>query len=405
MIQSRHFSLSKTSFNCRSNLSTGGSCFLPMAQIQRTKGYTALRIKMRISIVSIILFLNYLDVFLQLTRAFQTTANGSKPYSGQPSTTKKITTLIHRSPSTILASTSNDEETAPSPSISKSEAEAAESENGGTTTQPVDPKQNQQDPIQRPPGPSVQDLMLAMGTNPRRIFLGLSSATGIALAGNLFGVTSNLLTGIPEEQVEVSGLDTYFPRGNYKRCRTPEYTFVIPKQWVADTFVELAKAQRKIQPLDYSMQQSSQRAKPLQTLPDSAYGPPGRLNQKGVSQAGDTNVSVIVSSGLIGFSLGGTLGTPKEAAETLLTKSIAPEGSGRKATLLRAVDDSSKQTYQFEYIVDRGERGPPLRNIAVIAASPGGDKLYTLTVVAPAEKWKDEDAKLRKIADSFHLRR
>ena len=345
--------------------------------------------------ISTILILNGLDAFLQLTSAFQTNANG---YSRQPSTSTKITTLVHRSTSTILASTSNDEETASSPSISESEPEAAETDASQTTPQ------NQQSSVQPPPGPSVQDLMLAMGTNPRRIFLGVSSATGIALAGNLFGVTSNLLTNIPEEQVEATGLDTYFPRGNYKRCRTSEYTFVIPKEWVADTFVELAKAQRKVQPLDYSMQQSTQRAKPVQTLPDSAYGPPGRLNQKGVSQAGDTNVSVIVSSGLVGFTLGGTLGTPNEAAETLLTKSIAPEGSGRKATLLRAFDDSSKQTYQFEYIVDRGERGPPLRNIAVIAASPAGDKLYTLTVVAPAEKWKGEDAKLRKIADSFHLR-
>ena len=350
---------------------------------------------MRISIISTFLILNGLDACLQLTNAFQTTANG---YIRQPVTSTKIATLVHRSTSTILASTPNDEDTASSPSISESGPETAENDTTRSTPQ------NQLSSVQPPPGPSVQDLMLAMGTNPRRIFLGVSSATGIALAGNLFGVTSNLLTGIPEEQVEATGLDTYFPRGNYKRCRTSEYTFVIPKEWVADTFVELAKAQRKVQPLDYSMQQSTQRAKPVQTLPDSAYGPPGRLNQKGVSQAGDTNVSVIVSSGLVGFTLGGTLGTPNEAAETLLTKSIAPEGSGRKATLLRAFDDSGKQTYQFEYIVDRGERGPPLRNIAVIAASPAGDKLYTLTVVAPAAKWKDEDAKLRKIADSFHLR-
>jgi len=244
---------------------------------------------------------------------------------------------------------------------------------------------------------------MAMGTSPRRIFLSFVSATGIALGGNFLGVTSRLLTTVPEEQVEAIGIDTYFPRGDYKRCRTPEYTFVIPKEWVADTFVELAKAQRKVQQLDYSMQRSNGK---ITTLPDSAYGPPGRLNQNGVSQAGDTNVSVIVSSGFSGFTLRGTLGTPTDAAETLLSRSIAPEGSGRTATLLRAVEDRGGQTYQFEYIVDRGARGPPLRNIAVIAASPIGDKLYTLTVVAPVEKWKDVeyDSKLRKIADSFHLR-
>jgi hypothetical protein len=251
-------------------------------------------------------------------------------------------------------------------------------------------------------GPSAQDLMLAMGTNPRRILFGTLSATGIALAGNFLGVTSRLLTTIPEEQVEASGIDTYFPRGDYKRCRTNEYTFVVPKEWVADTFVELAKAQRKIQPLDYSMQRRGKNGE--LTLPDSAYGPAGRLNEKGVTESGDTNVSVIVSSGLSGFTLKGTLGTPTNAAERLLSLSIAPEGSGRTATLMSSVQEEDR--YKFEYVLDRGARGPPLRNIAVIAASPAGDKLFTLTIVAPTEKWKNprHDTQFRKIADSFHLR-
>jgi hypothetical protein len=57
------------------------------------------------------------------------------------------------------------------------------------------------------------DYMLAMGISPRRIFLSGLSAMAIALAGNLFGVTSQLLTVFPEDAVEASGLDTYFPRG------------------------------------------------------------------------------------------------------------------------------------------------------------------------------------------------
>lgn len=55
--------------------------------------------------------------------------------------------------------------------------------------------------------------MRAMGTSPRRILLSGLSATTIALAGNLFGITSQLLTVIPEDAVEASGVDTYFPRG------------------------------------------------------------------------------------------------------------------------------------------------------------------------------------------------
>lgn len=246
------------------------------------------------------------------------------------------------------------------------------------------------------------DVMRAMGTNPRRIALSFLSASGIALAGNFLGITSNLLTAVPEETVEASGLDTYFPRGDFKRCRSRGYTFVIPKEWVADTFVELAKAQRQVQPLDYQMKRKEGG---VGTLPDSAYGPAGRLNQKGVSESGDTNVSVIVTSGLQGFSLRNTLGPPQAAAEKLLSLSIAPPGSGRVATLLDAVDDTSRSVYQFEYAVDRGERGPPLRNISVVAANALGDKLFTLTVVAPLKQWDDPvfASKLRKIATSFHL--
>lgn len=60
---------------------------------------------------------------------------------------------------------------------------------------------------------SANERMMAMGTNPRRIFLGVSSATGIALLGNFLGITSQLLTLVPESVLEPTGIDTYFPRG------------------------------------------------------------------------------------------------------------------------------------------------------------------------------------------------
>jgi hypothetical protein len=102
------------------------------------------------------------------------------------------------------------------------------------------------------------DMMRALGTSPRRIVLSLISSTGIALAGNLFGITSQILTCVNENVVEATGLDTYFPRGDYKRIRTVDYTFVIPAVWVADTALELAKAQRRVtSSLDYSMSRKS----------------------------------------------------------------------------------------------------------------------------------------------------
>ena len=146
---------------------------------------------------------------------------------------------------------------------------------------------------------------------------------------------------------------------------------------------------------------------PSTTLPDSAYGPPGRLNQRGVSEQGDTNVSVIVTRLPPGFSLKGSLGSPQSAAETLLRVSLAPEGSGRTATLVYAVEDTARDVYQFQYKIDRGERGLPLQAISVIAVG-NSDTLYTQTVVAPLKDWQqseDYSAQLTKIATSFHLTR
>ncbi len=247
-------------------------------------------------------------------------------------------------------------------------------------------------------------MMRALGMSPRRVALSLLSASGIALAGNFLGVTSELLTAIPEATVEASDLDAYFPRGEYKRYRGRGYTFVVPSEWVADTFVELAKAQRDVRPLDLQMKRGVAGGGGA-VLPDSAYGPPGRLNRKGVSESGDTNVSVIVTGGMRGFSLR-TLGGPEEAAEKLLRLSIAPEGSGRVATLLSVVEDKSRGVYEFEFNVDRGPRRSPIKNLSVVAATPEGDKLITLTVVAPLQLWDDDvfNRKCIKIASSFHLK-
>jgi hypothetical protein len=293
-----------------------------------------------------------------------------------------------------LSSSSNEDDIAPA------NQDGTTLDNAGEELPAVQPRSSQTPSNSM----SAEGYMRAMGTSPRRIVLSVLTSSGIALAGNFLGVTSNLLSAVPEETVEASGLDTYFPRGAFKRCRSNGYTFVVPKEWVADTFVELAKAQRQAQPLDYQMKRRDVGGA-SSTLPDSAYGPPGRLNQKGVSESGDTNVSAIVTSGLRGFSLRNTLGPPQTAAEKVLSLSIAPPGSGRVATLLDAQEDTARHVYQFEYTVDRGERGPPLRNISVVAASTLGDKLYTLTVGAPLKQWNDPvfASKLRKIATSFHL--
>ncbi|EJK68619.1 hypothetical protein THAOC_10181, partial [Thalassiosira oceanica] len=127
------------------------------------------------------------------------------------------------------------------------------------------------------PRPTPSQMMAMMGTSPRRVFTSAIASTGIALSANLFGVTSSLLTALPEEVVEPTGLDTYFPRDGFKRVVArgsppppslganglpsaaatggggSKCSFLIPADWVADTSLALAQAQRRARALDYSM--------------------------------------------------------------------------------------------------------------------------------------------------------
>eukprot|EP00571_Detonula_confervacea_P014646 CAMPEP_0172309080 /NCGR_PEP_ID=MMETSP1058-20130122/9478_1 /TAXON_ID=83371 /ORGANISM="Detonula confervacea, Strain CCMP 353" /LENGTH=394 /DNA_ID=CAMNT_0013021633 /DNA_START=187 /DNA_END=1371 /DNA_ORIENTATION=- len=280
--------------------------------------------------------------------------------------------------------------------------------------------------------PSLAQIMSLMGTSPRRVFLSLASSTTIALAANLFGVTSNILSALPEEAVEKSGLDSYYPRGDYKRMtvrgaagttisnngiatsnNSGKCSFLIPKEWVADTSLALAQAQRQARTLDYTMNSSDQRQQQQkqQTLPDAAYGPPGKLDSRGLSN-GDTNVSVIINNGVQNFSLASALGAdPTSAAEVLLSSKF---GSRRPVKLVSAFEErrggdgdgnNSVPVYQFEYTVDRGEKAKPLRAISVVAGSLAGDAFVTLTIVSPEEDWEKPlvDERLRQVAKSFKL--
>lgn len=255
--------------------------------------------------------------------------------------------------------------------------------------------------VSRVSKPTPELIMKAMNTSPRRIFLSTLASSAIAVTSNFCGVTSNILATLPETTVEKTGLDTFYPRGDMKRFKSGEYqyTFIVPKEWVQDTAVELAKIQSRAARLDYSMKKNTNAS-----IPDAAYGPPGYFNDKGISQS-DTNVSTLVSKVTRGFTLK-SLGSPTQAAETLLRVSLAPVGSGKTATLLAAYEEvrGESNLYQFEYKVDRGGNGLPLRAISIIAVRDG-DVLVTMTVVSLEKEWENEvfEAKLRKIAESFKL--
>jgi hypothetical protein len=253
----------------------------------------------------------------------------------------------------------------------------------------------------------IRRAMQMMGTSPRRVFLSVASSTTIALVANLFGVTSTILSQLPEEFSEQTGLDYVYPRDGFKRVSARsslgvggagKCSFLIPKDWVADTGLALAQAQRRAKALDLSM---SSNAKGASILPDAAFGPPGKLDSQGLSN-GDTNVSVIINTDVKNFSLKESLGDPNAAAEKLISARFR-----RPTTLLSAVEVGQGQSsvYQFEYIVDRGEKALPLRAISVIAGYSDGNSYITLTVVSPSMEWDKPlvSEKLRKIVNSLKL--
>jgi hypothetical protein len=125
--------------------------------------------------------------------------------------------------------------------------------------------------------------------------------------------------------------------------------------------------------------------------------------RRDVSSA-DTNVSVIVSDVLPGFSMAGTLGTPEQAAAYLLN------GMNRDIRLIEARLDEQRNVYELEYQVNRPQGQESLRCISVIGFIAPTNTLVTQTVVAPTSQWSSDSSnnsdaadKLRKVASSFRL--
>jgi len=239
----------------------------------------------------------------------------------------------------------------------------------------------------------------------------------VALAGNLFGCTSALLGTLPPETVASSRLDCYFPVPSgpngamYKRFVASDgaYEFVLPADWLQDQAVELAQARQQQQRAmgdefggELERRKAARGAR-AGSIPDVAFGPAAQSLGEGLE-----NVSVVRSGPLPpGFTLRGSLGSPKEAADFLLSTAIAPPGSGRTATLLEAAEEQrgagQPGVYSLEYVLERAD-GRKVRNFAVVAATRASRELVTLTALAPeAEAQTGKEEALRKIAGSFRL--
>jgi hypothetical protein len=241
------------------------------------------------------------------------------------------------------------------------------------------------------------------GVSPTR-FVGFTLLTLVlALGANFAGVTSGLLSALPQsaqETVRASRLDQIYNFGGFRRYYSPSqsFEFLYPEQWLADSGLAQQEARDRELP-----QALRERKRSQYGLPTAAFGP--------AQSDGRENVSVLKSKVVPGFTLHGTLGEPAQAAERLVLGSIAGPSSGKEAVILNAAEDHRPggPAYVFEYTVKKAADGPSRlpttffqHNIAVIM-SKGGTELFTMTVTAPEKVWSENADSYQRIAASFNI--
>lgn len=227
--------------------------------------------------------------------------------------------------------------------------------------------------------------------NPIRFFTFNLLALVLAFGANFVGITSYVMSNTDPAYFRSTQLDQLYPIDGYRRYvdRDDHYQFIFPTDWVADPQVLLYNIRSQELP-------DALRAK-RGLAPDAAFIP----------SRGDftENISVIKSKVKDGFTLSGTLGVPKEAAQKVLDTIIAPPGSGKTATLLRAEENirNGQPFYEFEYSLQKPDQNIFRHTVSVIANR--GNELYTFTATAQESSWKMVQDKLLTAAASFQLSR
>ncbi|KAF8072575.1 poc1a [Scenedesmus sp. PABB004] len=294
---------------------------------------------------------------------------------------------------------------APQPPLRRRRAVARPPRAAGEQRQPEDGAAPATAPQpQQPPGgglpSSPTDAIVWGGRLPsrRRATVGLATAAGIALGGNLGGVTSWLL-GLDGGRLAARlHADVLVPVRGFKRCLDAAngFEFVYPAAWLADQTLlyraaQRAEAARSLDP--QPLRRPARRAREV-VEPVAAFGPPG--------SSGEENVSVIVAPIYAGFELQ-SLGPPAGAAQAFLDTIAAPPRGDKAAALLAAAqrrDASGVLYYTFEFTIAKAGAFDR-HNVAVLASR--GDLLYTLTAQCPASRWAADGPALRAAAESFAL--
>jgi len=227
--------------------------------------------------------------------------------------------------------------------------------------------QTQEEPLDRAtyifgrPGEFKSDLQM-LGTSPRRLLLGVGAASGLGFVANFLGVTDNLVSINPKLSRALR-LDRLYAVEGLKGYYTGEYVVNYPNNWLFDQSVAQAQAYRRelrsregygfgIEDINSDADEREgfgpkNGAGPVlstsKVIPDAAFGP--------VRGGKYENLSVVKQRVLPVKSIEALLGEPRQALERLLSTSIAPEGSGKKYQLLKAVQRPDEEIYEFEYLL------------------------------------------------------
>lgn len=230
-------------------------------------------------------------------------------------------------------------------------------------------------------------------------------AVALAFGSNFLGLTSATMSATNPEYFRSAGFDQLYSVGGFRRHVDVEdkYEYIFPENWLFDRSIMLADARER------DMPKMLRDTKKNSVRPDSAYGPDGGGGKPG---DGRENLSVIKSSVMPGFSLKGTLGEPKEAAERLLQNVIAAPGSGKTYQLIDAYAETraGSPAYVFEYTIKK-EGTVNSKNIqvggffqhSISVVMSRGTELFTLTGVAPESKWLEQKETIDIIAKSFKI--
>lgn len=235
--------------------------------------------------------------------------------------------------------------------------------------------------VRRPVSASADESRRGGTASRRSAFLLLGAAT--ALGGNLGGVSSALLS-LDVPSARRLRLDLLWPCEGLIRKQQQGFQLLVPSSWLADLTLERRKADRLFS-LDPGALQAQGRAV---VEPAVAFGPPGT--------AGEENLSIITAPA--GKQLA-ELGSVGEVAERFLS-SLEARGSATGNQLscaLLSAQETSAGGYLIEFTVESARFRR--HNLALLQVA--GGILFTVTAQAPAAKWEEDGAILRRCLESF----